>query len=156
MGLRLPPAVHAAALALAGEPPEPVGECRMEVEFTIPLKVVSEMNERGHWATRKRRFDAQKRGVDAAVWPVMAVFKAFQEWRAAGSGRRYAVTLTRVGKRLLDGDNLQGACKAIRDRIAFWLGADDGSEVYCWEYGQEAGAGYAVRIRIRTHTEGAA
>lgn len=150
MGLKLPPAVRDACLALAGEPPDPAADCRIEAEFVIPVKVVSEMNARGHWRKRQRRFDEQKEAVDAAVAPVNAVFQAFTVWRRSGPNRRFVVTLTRVGKRLLDGDNLQGAFKAVRDEIAFWLGVDDGSEVFCWEYAQEVGSGYAVRIRIRT------
>jgi len=58
------------------------------------------------------------------------------------------VRLTRVGGRVLDGDNLQGGCKQLRDAIAAALGrsGDSDADGMQWEYrqrpakiGEEAG-----------------
>lgn len=62
------------------------------------------------------------------------------------------ITITRIGPRELDGDNLQGACKHVRDGIADWLGINDRSKLLKWEYAQEKGAPkeYGVKIRVET------
>jgi len=59
------------------------------------------------------------------------------------------ITLTRVGRRRMDGDNLQGSLKACRDGVAKSFGVDDSSGQYTWEYRQEIGKQYGVRIEIR-------
>ncbi|MDB5297798.1 MAG: Bcep22 hypothetical protein [Phycisphaerales bacterium] len=58
------------------------------------------------------------------------------------------VTLTRIGPRELDGDNLQGAFKAVRDMVALELGVDDADPRVTWEYAQEPRRDHAVRIRV--------
>lgn len=56
------------------------------------------------------------------------------------------VLLTRVApSKGLDGDNLQGSLKAIRDAVAAWIGIDDGSERVHYTYAQERGP-WGVRI----------
>ncbi len=62
------------------------------------------------------------------------------------------VTITRVGPRRLDDDNLAGACKYVRDQIAEVVGVDDGSPLYTWRYGQRVGAKleYGVDVEIET------
>lgn len=61
------------------------------------------------------------------------------------------VTLTRVAPRRMDGDNLQGACKAVRDAVADWLRVDDGSPLITWRYAQRQGRPkeYAVEILLQ-------
>lgn len=49
------------------------------------------------------------------------------------------MTITRVSPRKLDDDNLQSACKYVRDQIADLIGVDDGSPLYTWRYSQRAG-----------------
>ena len=59
------------------------------------------------------------------------------------------VTLIRVGKRLLDDDNLAGAFKHIRDGVAQSLGIDDGDKSkVTWKYQDERGPDYWVKVRI--------
>jgi hypothetical protein len=65
------------------------------------------------------------------------------------------VTLTRIGPRDLDSDNLAGSAKAVRDAVARWLGVDDGPRAPVeWRYAQERPAKgakrYAVRITIES------
>ena len=57
------------------------------------------------------------------------------------------VTIIRVGPRRLDDDNLQGACKYVRDQIAELVGTDDGSPLYTWVYQQRSGK-YGVEVEI--------
>ena len=59
------------------------------------------------------------------------------------------ITITRIGPRELDGDNLQGACKHIRDGIADWLMVNDRDKRLRWEYAQANGK-YGVQIRVQT------
>lgn len=61
------------------------------------------------------------------------------------------IYLTRIApSNGLDGDNLQGALKPVRDGVADYLQVDDGSPLVTWEYAQERGpkGEYAVRIEI--------
>lgn len=50
-------------------------------------------------------------------------------------GVAVVVTIIRVGKEL-DSDNLQSACKGLRDGIADTLGVDDRDPRVRWEYAQ--------------------
>ena len=59
------------------------------------------------------------------------------------------ITLTRVGIRKMDSDNLSGSCKAIRDGIADALEIDDGDERLDWQYRQEVGKVYCVKVEIK-------
>ena len=57
------------------------------------------------------------------------------------------VTITRIGPRKLDDDNLASACKYVRDQIAAAVGVDDGSDRYTWRYGQRRGK-YGVDVEV--------
>lgn len=59
------------------------------------------------------------------------------------------VTITRVGPRALDDDNLSAACKYVRDQIADEVGIDDGSPLFTWRYVQRRAREYNVEIEIR-------
>jgi predicted Fe-S protein YdhL (DUF1289 family) len=112
------------------------------IEFTVPVRVVSEANLREFWAVRKKRWDAQAVAISLMLpctTPPLPV----------------VVTMTRIGPRNLDTDNLAGGCKRVRDTIARWLGVDDGPESPVeWRYAQErpakGAAKYAVRVRIES------
>jgi hypothetical protein len=64
---------------------------------------------------------------------------------------RVVVTITRVSPRALDGDNLQRACKAVRDGVADALGCDDRDKCIEWRYAQLKGP-YAVLIAVDVKT----
>lgn len=57
------------------------------------------------------------------------------------------ITITRVGPRTLDDDNLAISCKYVRDTIAARIGVDDGSYLYTWQYRQRKGD-YRVEVEI--------
>jgi len=96
--------------------------------FDAPIKVISEANCRDHWAVKSRRRKAQQQEMDVML------LNALQ-------GRKVelpcSVRLTRVGPKVLDGDNLQSAFKATRDAIARRLGVDDGDSRIRFEYEQQ-------------------
>ena len=62
------------------------------------------------------------------------------------------ITITRIGPRELDSDNLAGSAKHVRDGIADWLMINDRDKRLQWKYAQEKGAPkeYGVRIRVQT------
>lgn len=118
------------------------------VRVTLPIKTISENNMREHHMARHRRRQMQ-RGTVHLVLPMH-----IRAWRPVGP---FAITLVRIAGRKLDGDNLQGAMKAVRDQVADELGIDDGDEAHEWLYEQrkprprEIGlqvGGYGVEIRV--------
>jgi hypothetical protein len=102
----------------------------------VPLRLPSLANCRLHWRALHRLKVNQQ-------------FTVFGYMLAAKLPPLPAtITLTRVGPRTLDSDNLAGAFKFVRDQIADLYGVDDGSPLYEWRYGQDVGRGYAIRIDI--------
>src|SRR5437870_475420 len=94
------------------------------MKFHIPIKLPSLANSRLHW----RRMASLKKRQRAAVMYCMAGLKL--------PAPPLVVTITRIGPRKLDDDNLQSACKYVRDEIAAVVGVDDGSPLYTWRYVQ--------------------
>ncbi len=88
-----------------------------------------------HWRRLSKITNAQKEEVYVALH------------RAVLPPMPLLVTITRIGKRRLDDDNLASACKYVRDQIAAEVGVDDGSDQYTWKYEQRTGE-YGVEIEI--------
>ena len=116
------------------------------VRVTLPLKVVNESNQRGHWSARARRTKAARGTVAMVVRMQVPQL----------GPPPYVVTLTRIAPRNLDSDGVVSALKATRDGVADALGIDDGDERIEWRYGQRRGKpgdvtivrGYGVEVRI--------
>lgn len=73
-----------------------------------------------------------------------AVAKALEPFaRPDLEGEHVTITLTRMGPRELDDDNLAYAFKSIRDEVANWLGVDDADKRLSWRYAQ-------VKVREKT------
>ena len=111
-------------------------------EILLPLRTVSESNARDHWRTRARRAKEQR-----------AIARSMSRMALAGgveSVTKGEIRLTRIGPRALDGDNLQGALKAIRDGVADALKIDDGDPRLSWVYAQERGD-YGVRVEVELY-----
>jgi hypothetical protein len=124
------------------------------IEFEVPIRTVTGLNAREHWRARARRVEKERLAV-ARYWQTIA-----WSWRRelellVKAGDYFVVTLTRIGPRKCDSDNLQGALKAVRDQVAEELGLDDGDERLEWRYEQEQrGRGVlGVRVRIETREE---
>ena len=105
----------------------------------LPIKTVSETNQREHWAARHRRRKKQRRNT------YLLLCQERQERAEA-----FTIRLTRIAPRKLDSDNLLSSMKAVRDGVADWLGMDDADPSLAFEYAQTKGEPkqYAVRVEI--------
>lgn len=116
------------------------------MKFHIPIKLPSLLNLRLHWATLHRMREKQKK----ATWVCMR--KALES--DALPSEPLLILITRIGPRRLDGDNLQGACKHVRDQIAKEISGKRigvGDDQYTWRYEQRNGP-YGVDVQIVTNT----
>jgi hypothetical protein len=99
------------------------------LRLELPIRTVSTLNAREHWAAKHRRAQAQRQAIRLAL---------------CGLGVPHppvVVRLTRLATKSLDGDNLQGAMKNVRDEIAAWLRVDDADPRVSWQYDQELRTG---------------
>jgi len=103
------------------------------ISITLPIATVSEANRRDCWQVRARRAKAH-RNVAWALCPRYPV--------------PCVVTMTRVGARILDDDNLRGALKSTRDGLADRLGVKDNSPLVEWRYAQAKGRPSAVVVEF--------
>lgn len=93
------------------------------IEFLIPVKTVAGLNAREHWRIRAARV-SKERSTASMLTPQGVVLPC-------------TVRMIRRSAGTLDDDNLQGACKAIRDGIADKIGVADNDQRIVWEYAQE-------------------
>ena len=123
------------------------------VEYEVPVRLVSELTMREHWAPKMKR--AKKQRSAAKFWTEQKVrYSHMGEFIVGGAPLK--VTITRIAPGKLDDDNLTGSAKHVRDGIADALGIDDGDPRITWvvEQAKFTGAhrgGYscAVRIEVR-------
>jgi hypothetical protein len=115
------------------------------IDILIPVKVTSPQNgSHGHWSTQAKDRKAQR---TITRWALMPLSKP---------ALPVVVTLTRIGVRDLDDDNLAAGFKSVRDEIAAWLGCGDGKrDPITWHYAQTRGEPkqYAARIHIESETQ---
>lgn len=103
----------------------------------LPIKVVSESNQRENHFKKHKRTSAQRQ----------AIMVYIQSHKLPNLPA--AVKLTRHGRRALDSDNLAGSFKGIRDQIAAIYGCGDSSDdPLTWNYAQTSAAEYGVTIEI--------
>lgn len=102
------------------------------IELTLPLKLVSGANAREHWSSRAKRAKSHRQA--CIMVPVHSL--------------PCVVTLTRLGPRALDTDNLAISAKHTRDGIADRLGVNDNDPRVEWRYAQEKSKAYGVRVQI--------
>ena len=112
------------------------------VTLTVPVVVKSEMNLREHWAARHRRFAKQAEAVK-----MVSLLSRIDLMQLAVPLR---ITLTRLGGKGLDSDNLAGGFKGIRDAVANLLMMDDADPRLTWVYRQEPGGLQGVRITLES------
>ena len=106
------------------------------IEVTLPIKIVSVLNEREHHMARYRRTKAHRKASFMVPKP-----------------RKLPciITLTRIAPRKMDAhDNLRAGFKALVDGIAERIGVDDRDPRIEWRYKQERGEPkqYAARVTI--------
>lgn len=98
------------------------------MKIPIPILTVSEANRRDHWAVRARRTKTHRRITDQVVSALLP--------RKIKQKGKITISLTRLGTRILDSDNLVASTKGCRDGIADALGRDDGDPGLTWRYFQ--------------------
>lgn len=105
----------------------------------MSMRLVSLTNQREHWAARSKRAKEQR-----------AVTAMALRSRVRGVELPLEIAILRIAPRRLDSDNLQSACKHVRDGVADAIGVDDGDERLTWHYGQTTGGpgAYAVYIEV--------
>jgi hypothetical protein len=115
------------------------------VDVPIPgLRLVSEANQREHWAKKARRVKAQRTLVTLVLRGTVA--------RDMMLVAPLAVTITRISPRRLDDDNATGSAKAVRDAVAAILGVDDRDDRVSWRVEQAKGP-FGIRIAIRAASD---
>lgn len=114
------------------------------VEFTVPIKILSEANNSDHWTKKRVRKDEIRNAIDHA-WLVI-------DDKPKPPCR---ILISRIAPRLLDYDNLVYSMRAVTNRIAELLlpglapGRADGDARLRFEYAQEkVPKTYSLRIKI--------
>lgn len=105
----------------------------------IPIRTVSELNQREHWAVRAKRNKSQQQAVGLFLNTCKPIRVPADVW------------LTRIAPRNLDQGNLEASFKHVQDAVAKWLGVDDGDrDNVIWRYDQRKGKPkeYGVIIEI--------
>lgn len=102
----------------------------------LPQDVPSMANARMHFRA-KAHLTKRQRYQLAAAWVRLGLPRGHKP---------VSVTLTRVGARELDDDNLQGAMKAHRDQVAEMCGFNDREKL--WTYAQDTGAEHGVLVEV--------
>lgn len=100
------------------------------ITVALPIKTVSEANQREHWAKKHKRKVAQQ----AIAVPI------FRSAIKHPITLPLTVTFVRVSCNKMDSDNLAGSCKHVRDALARILGIDDGDELLTFVYQQRKAA----------------
>lgn len=105
----------------------------------IPIKTGNGLNDREHYMARHRRVAKEREQTRMIVRSALP-----------SRGLPCKVTITRLSNGVLDGDNLQGATKAIRDGIADALDIADNDPRIHFFYAQEKckRGQWGVRIQI--------
>lgn len=105
----------------------------------VPVKIISEANSREHWRKAAKRKAEHRNSARIALGGCLEIMRL-----------PCTITLTRIGPRTLDDDNLASGFKAFRDGVADWLGIYDGSPLLTWRYAQRKGKPkeYAAEIHI--------
>ena len=118
------------------------------MRFHIPLRLVSLANmSHKHWRTLSNTSRKQKEATHYCILNKLVEIGWQEHTVAKLPAPPILITITRVGPRKLDDDNLASACKYVRDQIAAEVGVDDGSDLYTWRYEQRKGA-YGVDVEI--------
>lgn len=114
------------------------------IDIILPIKISSPANgSHGHWAADAKRRKDQRTIVK---WSLLPLRKP---------PLPVVVTLTRIGPRDLDTDNLAAGFKSVRDEIAVWLGCGDSTrDPVTWVYEQRRGERnqYATQITVESST----
>ena len=114
------------------------------IRFTIPIRTYTPVNgSQGGWQMKAKRRQNER------TYTLVCMRRLGVKWEAPA-----VITLTRVGKGVMDDDNLRPALKSIRDQIAEEFGCDDRTGGgLTFRYEQRKGKVYAVEVEIETVQE---
>ncbi len=112
------------------------------------VKLKTPTNRRDHWAIGGRR-SREERALARMLCSMLGP-KVRDELRAAP---RLKVKFVRVGGRKMDTTNIVAAIKALIDGMCDWLGVDDKSDWYDWQWPTQEKGEASVRIEL-TPTDG--
>ena len=151
--VRLPPAPAVCAPAPAADPAPVVlvapafGLTGRGVEWTIPLRLDPVTNG---GALKKRLIGVagrHRRVVGAALARQLGALAGLRQW--IDGGGRLVCTITRLGGREMDLDNLAITAKWCRDTVSLFLGVSDGpTGPIGWDYAQQPGGPWGVKVRL--------
>ena len=120
------------------------GRVKLIAEWVLPIKTVSELNQREHWREKHKRHKIQK----------MQVKMRFREFNGLLAPPLHIIII-RCMPRMLDSDNLPGALKCVRDALADCIipglqagRADDPKYGLTFEVKQEKAKQKGVKIQI--------
>lgn len=116
----------------------------------IPIRIVSSANLKEHWAKKYKRERSQRDTIRIYLTPILDKISL-----------PVKITLTRIGPRKLDDDNLSYSLKSHRDHICCLLrpglapGRGDGDDLIKFDYKQNKGEPkeYALQITFETKEE---
>jgi hypothetical protein len=123
-----------------------------ELTFVVPVRTVSTLNTREHWAKRAKRAKQERTTAWSCFVHARCRIDRPCPW-ARDSRGKFIVSLTRHGVRLLDDDNLRCALKSVRDGIADALGVDDRSPLVEWRYDQQRARMPSVSVKVERTDE---
>jgi len=115
----------------------------MIIKYEIPIKTVSEANIRCHWAVGAKRAKHQRMVAAAFTTDAMR-----SNWKHMSGFKHIRITVTRMGVRKLDSDNLAISFKHGRDGVADGLCVNDGDDRLEWIYKQEKSKQYSVMVEL--------
>lgn len=118
-------------------------EAEMICDIELPIKIVSEANNRDYYRKKGERVKRQKRITTDHLQRVPKVNLSDND--------EFIIQLTRLKgyrQKDMDSDNLQGGFKAVRDAIATWIGIDDRSDRMSWQTFQTKGYKPGIRVQI--------
>jgi hypothetical protein len=106
----------------------------------IPLRLGRGLNDRdAHWRKRHRRVRDER---DMIAWALVGKPKP---------ATPCTFRIIRIAPGRLDDDNLPGACKAVRDQLAAWMGVDDRHRDivrYVYDQGRGGTGYYGVTVQV--------
>lgn len=116
------------------------------VAAVIPIHTLSEMNMRQHYGTKSVRTKSHRNTVRICVGMQLLKFRHTPR----PTSDLMVILMERHSPRMLDGDNLGGALKAVRDGTADALGLKDDRERddLDWECAQEQSKSHEVVVSI--------
>ncbi len=100
---------------------------KWSITLSVPCRILSEPNRREHWSVKRQRQTSQADALFLALYESGIEVKRLR--------MPLVVTWVHIGGKL-DGDNLSGGFKKLRDSLAEKLEIDDGDEMVEWRYEQ--------------------